>query len=671
LPAPRLLILADPKMIPALAAGLREGGRFDVTALSLADVVAAQAAAERVEALAVFYGAPGAPLSAALQALAPKLRERGARVVAVLQREQATQRDDCFRAGASDLLFMPMPKDQFVGRLAASVGLAFAQDGGAPAPVAVAARSAVSRIERATVSAIGVESPAALSLKPGETVRLSWGAFQSWGLVVRGGPSAQIRFAGLAPDEEAKIQQWVKSGAQLAGAAAADGPLIPAAPPAAPLIPAPPPASAAAPRIPTAPIRPPGMTTGPITDRIAPTAGPPPGFVDRKPVRPQSRPAARPPITTPVAGSAPVAKAGAEPPRGAPAAPAPARPSPAQNGGGGLEALFEGEAAAPAAPAPQKKPVPQGPPWPGIIDAAACKEAALQLLTDDTVGHGVSAHVAASARKVTGMLSPGERASIDRTGPDGHFAQTLAARIALDAAAAEANRLASGSISPTVDIDALTAVTKVADEAAARLTKEANAAIGKGEVEHLQLITAASAALSRDLLNVKELADRFRGVTAAPRLGAGALDPDVVLPGQNPRPRAPVSQAPAPVKAELRDFRGLDHKPSGRGKGVLAFLLFAGAVAAVANGFYFGVPRQHRVAFEDAGVRSINVSGASAVVTVTPDWLAAKDANLPKLLQTLRARQVKKAVLMLPSGAAVGIIDTGSAKMSGAPSASK
>jgi len=32
-------------------------------------------------------------------------------VVAVLQREQAAQRDECFRAGASDLLFMPMPKD--------------------------------------------------------------------------------------------------------------------------------------------------------------------------------------------------------------------------------------------------------------------------------------------------------------------------------------------------------------------------------------------------------------------------------------------------------------------------------------------------------------------------------------------------------------------------------
>src|SRR5204862_6843760 len=33
--APRLLILADPKMLPALANGLREGGRFDVLPVPL------------------------------------------------------------------------------------------------------------------------------------------------------------------------------------------------------------------------------------------------------------------------------------------------------------------------------------------------------------------------------------------------------------------------------------------------------------------------------------------------------------------------------------------------------------------------------------------------------------------------------------------------------------
>jgi len=216
-------------MLPALAGGLRDGGRFDVTGMSLADAAAAQAAAAGADAVALFYGAPGAPLAAALQALAPKVRERGGRVVAVLQREQAGQRDECFRAGASDLLFMPTPKDQFVDRLAASVALAFRAGDGAPAPVAVATRTASLRLDSATVSPAGVESPSQLPFKAGETVRLSWGTFQSWGLVVRGAPSAQIRFAGLTPDEEGKIRDWVKSAAQQQPAAAQASPPRPAA----------------------------------------------------------------------------------------------------------------------------------------------------------------------------------------------------------------------------------------------------------------------------------------------------------------------------------------------------------------------------------------------------------------------------------------------------------
>jgi len=134
------------------------------------------------------------------------------------------------------------------------------------------------------------------------------------------------------------------------------------------------------------------------------------------------------------------------------------------------------------------------------------------------------------------------------------------------------------------------------------------------------------------------------------------------------RPKAPVSQAPAPVRAELRDFRGLDHKPSGRGKSVFAVLLFVAAVVAVANGFYFGIPRQRPVATEASGAQTINVSGASALVTVNPDWLPARDANLPRLVQALRARQVKKAVVMLPNGTSVGIIDVASGKLVGASS---
>jgi hypothetical protein len=636
-------------MIPALAGGLRDGGRFDVTAVSLAEPGVAQAAADRAEALAVFYGAPGAPLSAALQALAPKFRERGGRVVAVLQRELAAQRDECFRAGASDLLFMPMPKDQFVARLAGSVGLAFAQEGGAPAAVAVAARGSSSRLDQATVSPAGVEAPSQLPLKAGDTVRVSWGPFQTWGLVVRGGPSAQIRFAGLAPEEEAKIREWIASaGPQAAAATGAQS--------------APSPQQRA-----PAPNAPPQPSAG----RSAPGEGPPPGFADRRPARPQTRPAPRPAAASsaPSTGAAPVARrADAAPPVAAPAVVAP-QPR-GQNGAGELSALFDGDGASPAAAAPaaQRPAVPQGPPWPAPVSFPLCKAAAIQLLTDETVGGDVPKNVAASARKITGMLSVGERASIQRAGQDSHFIDALAARIVLDAAAAEGTRLASAGAAPVVDADSLAALTKIADEAAGRLQKEANSAIGKGEVESLQLVTAASASLSRDLLNLKETTDRLRGIGAAPRLG-GHLDPDMVLPGQQPRPRPPPGPvAPVPVKAELRDFQGLDHKPT-RSKGLIAVVVLAGAIAAAANAFYFGVPHQQQVALEGAGsgVQRIAVSGTSAVVTVTQEWLAAPDANLARLLRVLRAQKVTKALLTLPNGSSAGIVDVASGKASGLP----
>jgi hypothetical protein len=277
----------------------------------------------------------------------------------------------------------------------------------------------------------------------------------------------------------------------------------------------------------------------------------------------------------------------------------------------------------------------------------------------------VPASIAASARKITGMLSVGERAWIERAGAGSHFADALAARIALDAAAAEATRLSAGGATPVVDAESLAALTKVADEAAARLQKEANAAIGSGEVETLQLVTAASASLSRDLLNLKEAADRLRGVGAAPRLGAGALDPDVVLPGQQPRPRPPPGpQAPAPVRAELRDFRGLDQKP-GRAKPVFALIIIGAAVGLAANAFYFGVPHHEEVAVEATGAQRINVTGSSALVTVTPEWVAAKDTNLPRLLRALRERKVQKALLVLPNGASAGIVDVASGKAMG------
>jgi len=70
------------------------------------------------------------------------------------------------------------------------------------------------------------------------------------------------------------------------------------------------------------------------------------------------------------------------------------------------------------------------------------------------------------------MLSVGERASIQRAGQDSHFIDALAARIVLDAAAPR-DRLASAGAAPVVDADSLAALTKIADEAAGRLQKEA------------------------------------------------------------------------------------------------------------------------------------------------------------------------------------------------------
>ncbi|MGE5048967.1 MAG: hypothetical protein ACM3PC_10385, partial [Deltaproteobacteria bacterium] len=518
-----------------------------MTAMPLSDA-GVQAAADGADAVALFYGGPGAPLPAALQALAPRVRQRGGRLVAVLQREQAAQRDDCFRAGASDLLFMPMPKDQFVRRLEGSLGLSWNCQEGSPSPVAVATRNAASRVDEAKVCPDGIEAASELPLKAGDTVRLSWGGFQSWGLVVRGSPSAQIRFAGLAPEEEVKIRDWLKSAAPAPGAAPGTRP-TPAAP-RAPAIATPPsgsPPVMAAQRMPPParvaeePSSPSRGVNGSPAVRSAPAAGPPPGFADRHAAR-ESRPR-----ITPV-GSAPVAAKGIDAVDG--------KESP-------LLAILETEPAAEPAPPP-------GLPWPTPIAAADARSAGMQVVAGEPVDAAIPAHVAASARKIGGMLSAGERASLESKGPDSHFADALAARIALDAAAAEALRLSAAGQSVLVDAAASASITRIADDAGARLQKEANAAIARGEVENLQLITAASAALSRDLLNFKETADRLRGVGAGPRLGAGALDPEVVLPGQQPRPRpAAGAQAPAPPKPELRDFHGLDDAPR-RGKKVLA-----------------------------------------------------------------------------------------------------
>jgi hypothetical protein len=320
-----------------------------------------------------------------------------------------------------------------------------------------------------------------------------------------------------------------------------------------------------------------------------------------------------------------------------------------------LVAILEPETAPEPAP-------PAGVPWPTPIAAADARSAGMQVVLGETVDPGIPAHVAASARKIAGILSAGERASLQSKGADSHFADALAARVALDAAAAEGLRLSASGQGVLVDADASTSITRIADDAGARLQKEANAAIAQGEVESLQLITAASAALSRDLLNYKETADRLRGVGAAPRLGAGALDPEVVLPGQQARPRTtPAAQTPAPPKPELRDFEGIDDAPR-RGKKLLAGLVIAAFVVAAGNALYFGIPRVRPVDPGEAGpaVQRVETSGESAVVTVKPEFGAQ---GVDRLVTVLRERGVKRALLVLGDGKMVGTLDVASGKL--------
>ena len=660
MPATRLLVLADPKMLPALANGLRDGGKFDVLTLPIADAAGASAAAQRADAMAVFYGTPDRPLPDALQELAPAVRGRGARVVAVLQRELAAQRDDCFRAGASDLLFMPMPKEQFLSRLADAVALVYSVEPGAPASVQVGARGTLQQLAQATVTASGVHAATALPFQAGETVRLSWSrgpeSFEAWGLMVCSAPDAQIRFAGLAPDEEARLRDWLR------GAAAASRPLAPPRAPAAPM---------AGPRAPAAAV---------AAQRAAPAGGPPPGFADRPRVKetpPSARPVAAPartpgappavrngggrPAAVPVAGTA---RAGTPPSGNAPAA-AVASPKLAAAASGPLAGLFEDSAgAAPAPAAEAAAAAPAGPSWPQVVPAAASRAAGVRFVHDKTVPADAAPVIAAAARKIGGVLSLGECNAIEKAGPESHLADALGARIALEVARSEGARLSNSRSPVVVDDAAVKALTQMVDAAAARLQKESDVAIGRGELENLQLLTAVSAALSRDLLSVKEMADRLRGVGAAPRLGAGALDPEVVLPGQYV-PRPAVKSEPAPVRAELRDFVNLEEKSSeSRKRGVLYVVMLALA-AGIVNLLFFAYPRVTEVrAGNPSGVARLEIAGKAARVTVDSKFSGQADA-VQQLIAALRERGVETALLVRENGNAAGQIDVKEGKAYG------
>ena len=132
-PATRLLVVAEPKMLNALANGLRVGGRFEIATAQFSEPGALESLIAQADVVALFYGSKQFPLVESLQALSQGIRSRGGQLIAVLQKDQAHHRDECLRAGASDLLFMPMPKDQFVARLsheASARKISYALSGG-------------------------------------------------------------------------------------------------------------------------------------------------------------------------------------------------------------------------------------------------------------------------------------------------------------------------------------------------------------------------------------------------------------------------------------------------------------------------------------------------------------------------------------------------------------
>jgi hypothetical protein len=515
------------------------------------------------------------------------------------------------------------------------VGLQLAATGGAPSAVTVTAGAATTKLEDATVAAAGIVAETGVPLKPGDNVRLAFDRFQVWGLVVRGAPSTQIRFAGLTPDEETQLQKFAQPA--------------PAAPP--------------------APV---------AASRPAPVAGPPPGFADRKPVRPQTTPPAgtarapqRAPVVTPVALAArPAAPAAAAPTAaGAPAAAAPAVATPAAAAPAvpaaspSVADLFDDGAAADGAAAVAAEHVVT---WPEAFAGAAAKNAGLQFLRDKTVPKDVPAHVAAAVRKLISGLAPAERALLEKVAPDSAFADALAARIALSAATAEGTRLASASPPAVVDGDAVTALTKLADEASAKLQKESNAAVSKGELESLQQVKDANAALSRDLLAFKATADRLRGIAAAPTLGAGALDPEVVLRGQGPRPAGAKQPEKQIVRPELRDFEALDDsKRGGWKKGFLALGVVA-LIASAANAYYFAMPRTKDVDVAALGpnVVRVVVTDKSSTVVVKPAW-GPTDAQA--LTTRLRDVQVEKAAIVTEGGYSMGMLNVTTGTLSGYP----
>ncbi|MBS2025841.1 MAG: hypothetical protein JST92_25855, partial [Deltaproteobacteria bacterium] len=348
---------------------------------------------------------------------------------------------------------------------------------------------------------------------------------------------------------------------------------------------------------------------------------------------------------------------------------------PGPNDLGGLSGLFDdgsGNTASPAATpdgqaAPSEPAAPSGPLWPGALDHETCKAVAGLMYKDRNVPPDTNPDMAAAARKVVLGLSSVEREALEKSGPESHLYEALHARMMMAVANAAATRLFASQPPAVVDTPSLTGLVQLADAAAKRLQGEADKAISGGQVESLQMISAASSALSREQLTLKESADRLRGIAAAPRMGAGALDPDVQVPGQGPvsRPLArDKSTEKLEVRAELKDFAGFDESPKAeRTKRRLWVALVVFAISLI-NLFFFanqGAKDASQTLLERAGtgVMHISVAEKTAIVTVTPGWLAIerRAAALGSLCDALRSVKVDRCAIMIDNVGITGQVD--------------
>ena len=204
----------------------------------------------------------------------------------------------------------------------------------------------------------------------------------------------------------------------------------------------------------------------------------------------------------------------------------------------GLASLFDDGAGTASTPPIDLAPLPG---WPTPLESALARSLLEAMLREKALPADAPVEPGAAVRKVVDALPSTDREALGAVGPDSHLHEALSARVLLVHANTEGTLLAGTGTGALVDDAAFAALIQTADAASKRLQAEADRAIAKGEVETLQQVTAASAALSRELLAFKETADRLRGLAAAPRLGAGGLDPHVVAP-----------DAPKPV-AQRRD----------------------------------------------------------------------------------------------------------------------